>query len=181
MLVDTSVWVDHLHSPNAFLISLLEKDEALTHPFIIGELALGHLKNRSQFLHDLQLLPLLYPALNPEVLDWFRSTASTVKALIGWTLIYCFPVTRINVNFGLGIRPYGPSAAHSALKPARRVKKKLGLPSNYFVLCPHIPLSGSIAPPSIANRGWLDFFFLPWEHDHDKWSQRRFYENHRRR
>ncbi len=70
MLVDTSVWIDHLHSPDAFLISLLEKDEALTHPFIIGELALGHFKNRSQILHDLQLLPRVFPALNPEVMDW---------------------------------------------------------------------------------------------------------------
>jgi len=70
MLVDTSVWIDHLHSPDAFLISLLEKDEVLTHPFIIGELALGHLKNRSQILHDLQFLPSLFPALNPEVMDW---------------------------------------------------------------------------------------------------------------
>jgi predicted nucleic acid-binding protein len=70
ILVDTSVWIDHFHSPEALLVSLLEKEEALTHPFVIGELALGRLKNRSQFLHDLQLLPRMYPALNPEVLDW---------------------------------------------------------------------------------------------------------------
>jgi hypothetical protein len=83
MLVDTSVWIDHLHSPDAFLISLLEKDEVLTHPFIIGELALGHLKNRSQILHDLLLLPRIYPALNPEVMDWVEERRLNGKG-INW-------------------------------------------------------------------------------------------------
>jgi len=70
ILVDTSIWIDHLHSPDAFLISLLDKEEVVTHPFILGELALGRLKNRAQILHDLKMLPQMVPSLNPEVLDW---------------------------------------------------------------------------------------------------------------
>jgi hypothetical protein len=50
----------------------LEKEEASIHPFIMGELALGRLKNRSQFLHDLQLLPEMHTALDSEILNWIE-------------------------------------------------------------------------------------------------------------
>jgi hypothetical protein len=41
ILVDTSVWVDHLRGGDRVLAGLLEAGEVLAHPFIIGELALG--------------------------------------------------------------------------------------------------------------------------------------------
>ncbi len=70
ILVDTSVWIDHFHSPDKNLISLLEKQEVLVHPFVIGELSLGHLKHRDQILRDLQLLSRIPPAPDSEVLGW---------------------------------------------------------------------------------------------------------------
>ena len=57
ILVDTSVWVDHLRRRNPKLVALLENEHVLCHPFIVGELACGTLANRSEILHLLRALP----------------------------------------------------------------------------------------------------------------------------
>jgi predicted nucleic acid-binding protein len=68
ILVDSSVWVDHLRSGDAALTELLQDSQVLVHPFIIGELALGHLKKRATILADLQRLPQAVLAHDEEVL-----------------------------------------------------------------------------------------------------------------
>jgi len=68
ILVDTSVWVDHLRKGNSVVKSLLENGAAATHPFIVGELACGSIQNRSQFLSDLKLLPTVIAATDDEAL-----------------------------------------------------------------------------------------------------------------
>ena len=50
ILVDTSVWIDHLRKADDLLISLLNSTQVAIHPFIIGELACGNLKNRAELL-----------------------------------------------------------------------------------------------------------------------------------
>lgn len=57
ILVDTSVWVDHLRKREVKLQDLLQNDEVVTHPFIRLELALGSIANREKVLSDLALLP----------------------------------------------------------------------------------------------------------------------------
>jgi len=57
VLVDTSVWVDHLRYGNPRLASLLEEGEVFCHPFVIGELACGHLPDRARTLRRLSDLP----------------------------------------------------------------------------------------------------------------------------
>ena len=57
ILVDTSVWIDHLRSPDVKLQELLEKDEVMTHSFVRLELALGSIATRDKVLADLALLP----------------------------------------------------------------------------------------------------------------------------
>lgn len=57
ILVDTSVWVDHFRNGNARLQALLERNEVLTHPFVIGELFCGTLRKRAEVLGLLQALP----------------------------------------------------------------------------------------------------------------------------
>lgn len=57
ILVDTSVWVSHLREGNSKLERLLTDGDVLCHPFIIGELACGSLKNRSEILTLLNALP----------------------------------------------------------------------------------------------------------------------------
>jgi predicted nucleic acid-binding protein len=68
ILVDSSVWIDHLRSGNAKLAGLLENGQVLVHPFVIGELALGNLKKRAQILTNLQDLPEAVVARDDEVL-----------------------------------------------------------------------------------------------------------------
>ena len=57
ILVDTSVWIDHLRSADAKLQTLLQNDQIMTHSFVRLELALGSLANREKVLADLALLP----------------------------------------------------------------------------------------------------------------------------
>ena len=57
ILVDSSVWVDHLRATDATLAGLLDAGRVLGHPFIVGEIALGHLRNRERVLGALRDLP----------------------------------------------------------------------------------------------------------------------------
>src|SRR5690348_44247 len=66
-LVDTSVWVNHFRSPHEELERLLEEGLAGTHPFVIGELAAGSLKNRGETVAAFQALPQLPIASEAEV------------------------------------------------------------------------------------------------------------------
>ena len=68
ILVDTSVWVDHLRATNGRLVGLLEAGMVLTHPFVIGELALGNLRQRDIVLDALSDLPQASTATDAEVL-----------------------------------------------------------------------------------------------------------------
>jgi predicted nucleic acid-binding protein len=68
ILVDTSIWVDHLRAGDERLAALLDGGEVLVHPFVIGELALGNLRQRDAFLRDLLRLPQADIASDDEVL-----------------------------------------------------------------------------------------------------------------
>jgi predicted nucleic acid-binding protein len=68
ILVDTSVWVDHLRADVPRLAELLERGEVLTHPWVIGEIACGHLRARRQLLALLDGLPSVTLATHQEVL-----------------------------------------------------------------------------------------------------------------
>jgi len=68
ILVDTSVWIEHFRSGNAQLGELLISNEVMIHPFIIGELACGSIKNRKEILGLLNELPRADIAEHQEVL-----------------------------------------------------------------------------------------------------------------
>ncbi len=69
VLVDTSVWVVHLRDGNiGRLETLLNEGHVVRHPFIIGELACGNLRNRSEILRLLQTLPMAVHAEHHEVM-----------------------------------------------------------------------------------------------------------------
>lgn len=60
VLVDTSIWIDHLHATSKHALeNLLQADEVCTHSCVIGELACGTLKSRGEVLELLQELPRL--------------------------------------------------------------------------------------------------------------------------
>jgi len=50
ILVDTSVWIDHLHTSDLTLVELLLSDSVVTHPLVIEELALGSIARRDELL-----------------------------------------------------------------------------------------------------------------------------------
>jgi len=58
VLIDTSIWITHLRQGHRQLEKLLMEAEVLCHPFIIGELACGNLKNRNEIISLLQSLPM---------------------------------------------------------------------------------------------------------------------------
>lgn len=68
ILVDTSVWVDHLRRGEKVLAALLEDGRVCVHPFVIEELACGDLPNRSEFLELIAALPAAVVAEHDEVL-----------------------------------------------------------------------------------------------------------------
>jgi predicted nucleic acid-binding protein len=75
MLVDTSVWVDHLRSGDLALSAALEAGQVDMHPFIVGELACGSLKARAELLGLLQALPQTRVATDKEVLFFIDAHA----------------------------------------------------------------------------------------------------------
>lgn len=68
ILVDTSIWIDHLRSGDAQLVTLLEDRKVLGHPWVTGELALGNLANRTEVLGLLRNLPQATVATDVEVM-----------------------------------------------------------------------------------------------------------------
>jgi predicted nucleic acid-binding protein len=68
ILVDTSIWIDHLRSGSPALATLLQNELVCTHDFVIGELACGNLQNRAEVLGLLQSLPRLSAATENETL-----------------------------------------------------------------------------------------------------------------
>lgn len=75
ILVDTSVWIEHLRRGLAGLMAALDQGNVLTHPFVIGELACGNLKNRDELLRLLGDLPRAPVATDTEVLAFIERRA----------------------------------------------------------------------------------------------------------
>ena len=70
ILVDTSIWVDHMRADNFALKKLLDSGRVLMHPFVIGELALGRMRQRDIILSALSDLPRVASATDAEVLGF---------------------------------------------------------------------------------------------------------------
>ena len=70
ILVDTSVWVDHLRAGDATLAQMLETERVLAHTYVTGEIALGKIPNRNLVLADLQRLPQANVATHEEFLHF---------------------------------------------------------------------------------------------------------------
>ena len=68
ILVDTSVWVDHLRTGDAHLSAVLEGADVAMHPMVLGELACGNLKDRQTLLTLWRNLPQLPVVTDPEAL-----------------------------------------------------------------------------------------------------------------
>ena len=81
ILVDSSVWIDHLRAGEPALAELLNAGQVLTHPFVVGELACGNLKNRKGVLSLLQDLPAAAVATDEEVLFFIERRGPMGKGI----------------------------------------------------------------------------------------------------
>ena len=83
ILVDTSVWIEHLRKGSERLKSLLYNEQVLCHPFVVGELACGTLQNRQEILSTLKALPEARVAEQEEVLRFLEARHLYGRGL-GW-------------------------------------------------------------------------------------------------
>ena len=83
MLVDTSVWIDHLRRGNSALAARLQNGEVEIHPFVVGELACGNLRRRDEILALLRSLPEVTRGEHDEVLSLVESKRLAGRGL-GW-------------------------------------------------------------------------------------------------
>lgn len=87
ILVDTSVWVDHLRRRNERLGSLLLDGQVLGHPSVLGEVALGNLRRRDEILGLLSELPRARAATDDEVLAFIERHALHGSG-VGWVDVH---------------------------------------------------------------------------------------------
>ncbi len=68
VLVDSSVWVEHFKQRNEHLVTLLEANLVVCHPFVVAEVACGTLPNRKAIISMLSALGITQVATQGELL-----------------------------------------------------------------------------------------------------------------
>ena len=116
ILVDTSVWIDHMHHPNRTLGAHLEERNGLCHEMVIGELACGNLRARESTLRDLKALPLAE-----------RLTGTEVLALIEDQRLMGRGVGYVDANLIGAVLADGSATLWTTDLKLRRVAKDLGI------------------------------------------------------
>lgn len=94
VLVDTSIWIDHLRQGNQRLADLLTAGRVVCHPFVIGEVACGSLHNRAEVLRLLAALPVAPNATHEEVLRLVESERLYSRGL-GWVDVHLLASARL--------------------------------------------------------------------------------------
>ena len=94
MIVDTSVWVEHFRTGEPALAARLELGSVLLHPFVIGELACGNLRNRGEILTSLDRLPIPVLANDDEVLGLVERERLYGRG-IGWIDVHLLASARL--------------------------------------------------------------------------------------
>ena len=98
MLVDTSIWVEHLRKGNRQLELSLLDGEVICHPFVIGELACGSIKNRKEILSLLMSLPSA-PVLEFDELMHFIDENQMMGIGIGFVDVHLLASARLSGTF----------------------------------------------------------------------------------
>jgi predicted nucleic acid-binding protein len=97
ILVDTSVWIDHLRAGSDLLAKLLNAGRLLRHPFVIGELALGEMRQRGTILDALSNLPRPELATDAEVLGFINSRSLIARG-IGYVDVHLLASARLTAG-----------------------------------------------------------------------------------
>ncbi len=117
ILVDTSVWVDHLRSGDPRLSALLEEARVLVHPWVTGELALGQLSRRREILGLLNHLPQARVATEAEVMTLVE-TRRLYGTGIGYVDAHLLAATLLTADASLWTRDRRLAAAAADLRIA---------------------------------------------------------------
>jgi predicted nucleic acid-binding protein len=121
ILIDTSVWIDHFRAGNGRLARLLDGGRVLTHPFVIGELALGAMRQRGVILAALSDLPRAELATDGEVLGLIDARALCGRG-VGYVDVHLLASVRLTAGAGLRTRD----------NRLRHVAEELGLARRRF-------------------------------------------------
>lgn len=113
ILADTSVWIYHLRKLDGRFVKLLEVGRVLTHPFVIGEIALGNLRNREEVLAHLSDLPTAVLASDDEVLAYI-DRAELAGTGIGYLDAHLLTSARLTPGAKIWTRDRKLSAAAQA-------------------------------------------------------------------
>lgn len=103
ILVDTSVWIDHLRSNEPLLVNLLLQNQVLSHPFVRGDLTLGNLQQRNKILTALANLPQA-PIVFSEEVDFFIESHKLYGMGIGLIDAHLLAATQLLGNAKLWTR-----------------------------------------------------------------------------
>ncbi len=114
ILVDTSVWVDHFRKIDPQLLRLLEQGTVATHPFVIGEIALGSIKGRRAIIEDLASLPSVTVATDDETLG-FIETQSLAGTGVGYVDAHLLTAVKLTPEARLLTRDKKLKSAADAL------------------------------------------------------------------
>jgi predicted nucleic acid-binding protein len=120
ILIDTSVWIDHLRVGDATVASLLDSGRVLVHPFVVGELALGNLRQRQSILAYLQDLPGADAATDQEVLHFIERHALAGLG-IGYVDVHLLASTLLTPGSSLWTRDKRLSAVAERLGLASKL------------------------------------------------------------
>ena len=121
ILVDSSIWVDHLRERDEALADLLNSGRVLAHPFVIEELALGNLRQRDVVLGDLQDLPQARVVTHHEILE-FIGRRQLFGLGIGYVDVHLLAAVRLTLGASLWTRD----------KRLHRIAEQLGLAAGFF-------------------------------------------------
>ena len=122
ILVDSSVWIDHFRGDDPILSRLLDQRQVLTHPFVIGELALGSLRQRDAILGALRGLPRTQVASDDEV-HAFIDRHALHGSGIGYVDAHLLAGTMLKAGAQLWTRD----------KRLRRVAERLGIIAEQYL------------------------------------------------
>lgn len=103
ILADTSIWIDHLNRNDHELTRWLEAGTILAHPFVIGELALGNLRQRALILDALRDLPQAIVATDDEVMNFIERHSLAGRG-IGYVDAHLLASTRLTRDARLWTR-----------------------------------------------------------------------------
>ncbi len=123
ILADTSVWIDHFRSGNTELLRKLNQGQIVIHPSVVGELALGSLKDRTRTLALLDRLPHVRVA-----------RLSEIRALIEGRRLYGLGIGLIDAQLIASVFISPPARLWTTDKQFRKVAESLGI---------HAPTVGS--------------------------------------